>query len=457
MQLQLLRNEINLTIRLASPLIAALLAQTTMELVNSLMLGQLGPEALAAGGLGMALFFMLMVICVGLLNAAGVLIARSYGAGNHSEINIIISQAIYLAGFLGVICMGFLWFVPQFLLWIGEEPEIVTGASLFLHALLWGFPPLLVFFALREFVAALSFTRIIMILSLCITPLTALGNYILMYGKFGLPALGIAGIGYSTAGLEWCLVIAMLYYIFKNNTLNPYIYRGLQPIIWKKIGEIIKLGVPVSMTMGFEVGLFSVTTLMMGYFGAVALAAHQIALQCATFAFMFPLGLAQATAIRVGQTLGAGSVMRAKYAGYAGLILGVVIAIITAIICLSFPTVLIGLFISTNKPNHEVLITSAVSFLGVMALFQLFDAVQVIMNGALRGLKDTFVPMWLGLLSYWLTGLISGYCLAFIFHLGGIGLWWGLGLGIGVSAILLILRFIHRMKQEERNLVYSAG
>jgi MATE family multidrug resistance protein len=187
----------------------------------------------------------------------------------------------------------------------------------------------------------------------------------------------------------------------------------------------------------------------MGYFGANALAAHQIALQCATFAFMFPLGIAQATAIRVGQNLGTGSPQKAKYAGYIGLLLGASIALMTAIIFISIPTAIISLFIDVNNHNQHTLIPMAVSFISVMALFQLVDATQVIMNGALRGLKDTYVPMWLGLLSYWISGLLSGYYLAFTLKWGGVGLWWGLGIGIGVSALLLILRFNYRIRQEE--------
>lgn len=450
MQIQLLKKEMSLTLTLASPLIAALLAQTTMEIVNALMLGRLGPLQLAAGSLGIAVFFMMLVLCIGLFSASGVLIARSYGSGQHLAISQIISQSIYLAIFLGIACMCLLWYVPTILLLIGEQPEIVSLSAQFLQGLLWGMPPLLMFIALREFVSAMSYTKIIMLLSLCAAPLTALGNYVLIYGKLGFPALGISGIGYSTAFMQWCLLLAMLMFIYKNKKLKPYLFNHFQPLMIKHFWEMIRLGTPVSVTMGLEAGLFSVTTLLMGYFGAISLASHQIALQCATFAFMFPLGIAQATAIRVGQSRGAENVQQAKYAGYAGLFLGIGAASLTAFIFLAFPMTLIHFFISTDAPDYRILVTTAVHFLWVMTLFQLLDAIQVIMSGALRGLKDTFVPMWLGLLSYWVSGLISGYYLAFVLKLGGIGLWWGLGIGIGVSGILLLLRFVQRIKYEEQ-------
>ena len=456
MKIPLIKKEFFLSLKLSTPLVAALLAQATMELVNSLMLGQLGPQALAAGVLENAIFVMVLITCVGLLNAGGVLIARHYGARQSHEITMVLSQLIYIASFLAIVGMVVLWFVPHFLLWMKQDPEIVFLTGLFLHAKLWGLLPLFLFFSFREFVSALSYTKLIMLLSLMIVPLTALANYIFMFGKWGFPEMGIQGIGYSTALMQWVLLFAILFYIFKNQKLKPYLQSGLQPLLWSKILEIFKLGIPVSLTMGFEVGLFSVTTIMMGYFGTNALAAHQIAMQCATFAFMFPLGIAQGTAIRVGQSIGEGSLLKAKYAGYVGVSLGIIIAVITAVICLSFPTILIGLFINVDEPNHAILISSAVKFLGVMALFQILDAVQVIMNGALRGLKDTFVPMCLGLLSYWISGLTSGYLLAFVYGLGGVGLWWGLGIGIGISGMLLVFRFKQRVLREESILALAS-
>lgn len=451
MQLKLLKNELKLTIQLASPLVAALLAQTLMEFVNTLMLGRLGSAALAAGGLGTAIFVVLLILCTGLFSSTGVLIARSKGSNDHQEIIKVVNQSLYLACILSVPCMLILWNVPTFLLWVGEPAEIVAVTREFLHALLWGMPPLLAYFALREFVCAMSFTRIIMFLSLFNAPLTALGNYILMYGKLGFPVLGVAGIGYSTAIMEWCLLAAMLLFIFKNKLLRPYFrFHQIQPFIWQKLREMIKLSAPVSATMGLEVGLFSATTLLMGFFKTDALAAHQIALQCSTMAFMFPLGIAQATAIRVGQRIGEGSVAEAKYAGYAGLTLGVFIALLTATLFLAWPMTLINFFIDVNASDHQELVMMAVSFMAVMALFQLLDAVQVIMNGALRGLRDTFVPMWLAVISYWICGLLSGYCLAFILQLGGLGLWWGLGIGVGIAGILLSIRFYYRVLHEEK-------
>lgn len=446
--LSLLRQELRGTTELAMPLVAALLAQIAMELVNSLMLGRLGADALAAGGLALALFFMSLIFCVGLFSAVGVLIARAHGALDSDEIQQTLSQAFYLAFFLTIPFIAILKIAPTLLLWIGEPPTVVLQSQQFLNALAWGILPLLFFLALREFVAAMSFTRIIMLLSLGITPLIAVSNFILMYGKWGFPKLGIAGIGLSTALMQWCLLAGILSYIYCNKQLYPFVFKGFHQFKWVKLLTVLRLGAPISITMGLEVGLFSITSILMGYFGSIALAAHQIALQCGSFAFMFPLGISQATAIRVSQAIGKKDIRAAAYAGYTGLFLGLFIASITAIIFINFPNFIIQLFIDTEAKDHLILVKTAVGFLSILALFQLLDAMQVIMNGALRGLKDTFVPMWLGLLSYWISGLLSGYYLAFHSDLRGAGLWWGLGIGIGISGILLFWRFHRRIQAE---------
>jgi len=438
------------TTQLAVPLITSLIIQLVIEIINTIMLGKLGKDELAAGSLGLAILFFLIVIGIGLCSAIGILIARHFGGDEYDNIKVILNQSIYFMGLFILPCLIVLWNLPSFLTWMGQEPAIVKLTSQFLHALMWGVPPLLMYFVLREFVSALSHTKIIMLLSLIMAPFTALGNYILIYGKWGFPELGIAGIGYSTSLMQWLLLLIMIMFIYKNKLLNKYfITFPLQSIKWPIWKEIIRIGWPVSITMGLEVGLFSITTLMMGYFGADALAAHQIALQCASFIFMFPLGISQATAIRVSQGLGQKSIQNAKLAGLSGLMSGAIFAIITALLFLKFTTFWISLFIDMSQANHNVLIKLAINFLHVFVFFQIFDALQVIMNGALRGLKDTFIPMWLGLLSYWIIGVTSGYYFAFILHWNGTGLWWGLAAGISVSGIVLLARFLIKIKQLE--------
>jgi len=448
MNKSLLKNELRESILLSYPLVSALLAQIAMEIVSTIMIGRLGPVPLAASALGNAVFFTLLVFCSGLFSAESVLIARARGAKKHSDIRKTLLHAIYIALFLAIPSMLILRLSPYILLRTGAEPEILELSLAYLKALSWGMPGLIGYFVFREFLTAMSHTKIIMFLSLTATPVAAFFNYVFMYGKFGIQPLGVVGAGYATALMEWIFLAVLLIVVLYKKQLYTYLnFKNVNKFVFAKLLQIVKLGTPVSITMGLEVGLFTVTTLLMGSFGADSLAAHQIALQCATVAFMFPLGIAQATAIRVGINSGAGSRIKANYAGFAGLTLGFMVAIVTCTLLLIFPEFIISLFVNIEEKNIIKLIPIGVSFISVMGLFQLVDAFQVILNGALRGLKDTFVPMWLGLLSYWISGLLSGYLLAFKFGLGGVGLWWGLGIGIGVSALLLYIRYHYKIRQ----------
>lgn len=427
---------------LALPLITAALAQMGMEIVDTLMMGRLGPEALASGSLGSAIFLFLLVVSIGVVTAVGVLVARHIGAGEIHAATKVFHQSVWLVLVLSVPVIGVMWYVSKFLLAIGEQPDIVVGTQAFLHGLAWGVFPALGFFALREFVSAVSQPRVIMIVSIAAIPLNALANYVLMYGKLGFPAWGIAGIGYASSLIEWLMFIALVSYVFWHSTFTGYrVFRQFEPPKWSIVKEIFNLGLPVGILYGFETGMFSIATVMMGYFGVQSLAAHQIALQSLSVAFMPSMGFSQATAVRVSQALGANNRGKAKRAAYVGIFLSLVSASIMAICFWLFPKPIIALFINIRKAHNQSVIYLATAFLGICAIFEMLDALQVIMTGILRGLKDTVTPMLLGLLSYWCVGLGAAYWLAFRFKLEGTGIWWGLAIGITVSAALLVWRF----------------
>lgn len=435
---------------LSAPLMAALLAQMSMELVNTLMIGHLGQAFLAAAVLSMSVFVLVFIFFVGLQSASAVLIARFHGAKNKAEIQHTLIQALYLALFLSPLAIILLCYLPQILLALGEDPAIVALSRQYFHAVIWGIPALALFFALRDFVSALSYTRIVFFISLLNIPLAVFFNYLFIFGHGGFPEGGMAGLGYSMAAVQWISTLGLMAYILSHQTLSHYFKFSTFPrFSWPRFKEIVQLGWPVSINMGFEWGMFSVTTLMMGHFGVLPLAAHQVAVQLAALAFMLPLGISQGTAILVGQSIGAKNLQEAKHFAWVNLVLGLTFAGCTAILFSLYPQFIIHWFIDTHDPRNVELVEVASTYLRVMALFQLVDAIQVIMTGALRGLKDTFVPMVLGLVSYWLVGLVSGYCLAFIWGFQGLGLWWGLGIGIFVSAVILWVRFLCRTRVVE--------
>ncbi|MCW5588529.1 MAG: MATE family efflux transporter [Legionellales bacterium] len=441
-QLSCFKRELKAIFLLASPLVMALLAQMGMDFVDTVMMGRLGPDALAAGALGVAILGFLFVGCMGFGNATGTLMARSDSAGRKKVTIYLLHQALWIAFILSLPCFILLWFVPDILIACDYNPQLVEKTRVFLHALQWELLPGLWFLCLREFVSVANRPRVIMIISIISIPLNALGNYILMYGKLGLPALGIAGIGLSTTIVSILAFLGALFYIASNSHFRRYpIFRRFS---WPKLHymrEIIRIGWPISVMLLFEVGLFALASLMIGRFGTIQLAAHQIALQCSSIAFMFPLGIAQATAIRVGRAMATNNPLLARQAGYAGLCLGLICASTTLLFFVATPYYLARIYLPPDTHVHRAVLTVTTTFLLIAGLFQLFDAMQVIMNGCLRGLKDTFIPMLLGLISYWAIGISFAYLCGFIWNLQGEGIWCGLAVGIFVSAILLWLRF----------------
>lgn len=426
---------------LALPLIMAALAQMGMEIVDTLMMGRLGANALASGSLGSAIFIFLILICMGILTAVGVLVARAYGAENYQKVSKITRQGFWVATVLAVPTFILTWLAPYFLLRIGEKQQVIIGTTAFLHGLAWGILPIMGFFVLREFVTAVSKPRIVMIISVISIPFSAVANYILMYGKLGFPVLGIAGIGIASSLIEWMMFLSLAAYVIANKTFNDYKIFKFELPKFNRVLEIFRIGIPVGILYAFEIGLFSITALMMGYFGVTALAAHQIALQATSVAFMVPLGISQAAAVRVSQALGAHRYQRARTIAYAAMMSGVISAGIAGMIFWLLPRVIIALFLNIHLPENIAVVHFATTFLWIAALFTIMDALQVILNGILRGMKDTLIPMLLGLISYWGVGLGLGYSLAFHTEFAGNGLWWGLAVGITVSASLLFWRF----------------
>lgn len=444
-----LRQEIREALRLSMPLMAALLAQIGMETVDVLMMGRLSTKALAAGALGSAVYLSLLIFCVGMLLAVGVLVARYHGGRKPKSISKVLWQGVYLALALSVPCILLMIVSDRLLMAIGQEPSLVALMDIYLYALAWGVPATLLFLCFREFLSGLGHPRIIMVISLIALPCNALVNYILMFGKLGFPKLGLAGIGYATSLIDWAMFITLILFIYSQKRLRRYLLMRQRQFSWVLIQEIVKIGWPVGVMMALEIGLFSISSIFMGYFGEYSLAAHQIALQCLSLVFMLPLGIGQAAGILVGHALGAKDPEKAKRMVYINLAIGQIIAVFTALIFFIVPQFLIGLYVNLQRVNPQV-INLGVNFLFLAALFQFGDALQVIANGALRGYKDTFIPMLLGLLSYWIIGLGSGYYLAFVRGWQGVGLWCGLAIGITISGLLLFCRLYRRLQMERQ-------
>ena len=434
--------ELRATLALAAPLAAANLAQMAMAVTDIVMVGRLGAMPLAAAGLGGMLYFAGGVMLQGILTAVAPLAAHALGAGDRAAAGRIAGAGLVLALLLAAPFIAGLTNLDRLLHALGYDPTLAAEIGRFLRAIAWGGPAFLGFAVLRSLLAALSRTRaIMMVLLACVAGNAAL-NWMLIYGHLGAPALGVAGSGYASA-INQCL-------IFVGLALCTRALPGLSGLrvirsvfaarCWVHVGSILRLGLPIGGIMGVEVGVFLTAGILMGLLGTAALGAHQLVLNCAGISFMVPLGLGQAATVRVAYELGTGRTYAARRAAYTALALGVAFMSATAVLLWTVPQAIIAVYIDIADATNRETVQIARRLLAIAAIFQVFDGVQVIAAGALRGYKDTMIPMLLAGFGYWGAGFLGGWLLAFPFGYGAVGLWWGLALGLGVVAALLSLR-----------------
>jgi len=434
---------------LGLPLILAQLAQVSLGFTDTLMVGRLGKDALAAIALGNSYYFTTYIIFMGVLLAIGPLVGQAIGANDKDGSARAVRQGLWLAVIMAPLAISLLLLAKFVFLKIGQNPEIVSFSYAYLKAMAWGILPALLFVALRSLLEGSANTRPIFVFSLIAVAANVALNYLLIFGHFGFPKLGLVGSGYASSLVNWLSFFVMSFYISRVYK-DLEIFAKLRQPDFKTLKEIIRLGIPISMSIGAEVGLFTAAALLMGLLGKDQLAAHQIALQTASITFMVPMGLSIAISIRVGQALGRKDFEAARKSGLVGIVVSTTFMAFTALSFWFLPRQIVSIYLDINRPENKVVAKYAISFLSVAAMFQLFDGLQVSATGALRGYKDTKVPMFITIFAYWLIGLSGSAMLAFWASLGGRGLWLGLVMGLGVSAILLNIRFYILSKRNIR-------
>lgn len=427
---------------LAGPVAAAQLAQISMGFVDTVMVGRLGSEALAGVALGNSTFFFLLIFCMGIVMAVGPMVSQAFGAGDDAPIGRSVRQGLWLGLVLAVPAMFMLYHIESFWRAIGQVETSIAGGQAYLRAILWGFIPFVWFVALRSFVEAVSRPWPITFITATAVFLNIGANYVLMYGKLGFPAMGIVGTGWASTIVFWFMFLSLLVYINLRPRFKAYrLFARLGKPDPEYFRELFRIGWPIGVSYGIEAGLFMITAFMMGTLGSTELAAHQVAIQCAAFTFMVPLGIGIAASVRVGQAVGRDDPQGVRWAGFGGLLLAAVFMLGGAILFWTFPRPIVGLYLDLSDPANTEVVALAVTLLGIAAVFQLFDGLQVAAAGALRGLKDTRIPMVLSFCTYWLIGLTSGYLMGFTLDQGPTGLWWGLVLGLASASLVLTLRF----------------
>lgn len=438
------RTELKATALLAVPLAAANLLQMAVHAVDVIFVARLGQEALAASSLSVALFSLLAWCFSGLTGAVAPLIAAELGRGRAAvrEVRRSVRMALWLGVLCGLVGMAICGFGESLLLAAGQDPVVSAHAGGFLRILMWAMIPMILASVLRTFVAAMGRPIFATLITAAAIGVNILANWLFVFGKFGLPAMGLNGSALASATTSLIMLLAYVAAISADRRLRRYRLFGR---LWRpemaRFKEIFVLGLPIGGTILAEAGLFSGAAVLMGWIGQAELAGHTIALQIAAFAFQVPFGIGQAATIRVGFHYGARNREGISNAGWAAIALGGGFMTVTASLLWLFPREIISVYVDIHDPVNAALIGFAVQFMAIAALFQLFDGLQAVTAGALRGLQDTKVPMAIAVFGYWLPGFGSALLLAFTTPLKGLGVWFGFAIGLGVVAVMLLWRW----------------
>ena len=440
------REELRATLGLAWPLILANLTQQAIQATDVLLMGRLGASQLAAATLALNLTFTFNLLMLGLVIASSPMMATALGQRFNAVRDV---RRTFRAGLWLIAAMLppywlALWHVGDIMRLFGESEDLARQGQTFLRAYMWCTAPWLLFQLLRNFVSALERPRVVLWLSLGGIGLNALLSWSLIFGHWGLPALGLVGGGLGST-LTWLIMCgAIIAVVLTERQFRRFHLLGHW---WRFDGQrtmaMIRLGWPIGVTMALEMGVFALAAYFMGWIGAPAVAAHAVALQLAALTFMVPLGLGQAATVRVGLALGRRDEAGIERAGWTAWVIGVGFMGAMALVMWSIPRELVTLFLN-DVPANSVVIALAVSFLRVAAAFQLVDGAQVIGAGMLRGLHDTRWPLLFALIGYWIVGLGIGAWLAFARDWKGVGIWVGLASGLAAVAALMLARWVLR-------------
>jgi len=439
--------EARATLALAWPLVLTNLAQIAIATTDVAILGRLGPGQLAAGALGANLFFAFLVFGMGLAMAATPMLAQAFGRGRRvvREARRTVRQGLWACLALTLPSWAALGQAEAILLALGQEPALAQGAATYLAGFMWGMLPALWFFVLRSFISALERPRAGLVVTLFAILFNAAACWGLAFGAFGLPALGLFGAGLAGSLANLGLFLGLSAFILVDRRMRRFrLFGRWWRTDWPRLRELLRIGLPMSLAFGFEVTVFTAAALMVGRFGPEPLAAHAIALQIASIAFMVPMGLGQAATVRVGLAAGAGDRGAAGRAGWVALALASAFMAASAALLLAAPGPLVALFLDGSQPGAPHVAGLAALFVGVAGLFQLADGAQAVGAGALRGLKDARTPMLIAAFGYWGVGVPLSAALAFGFGLGGLGVWLGLAGGLAAVALLMVRRWSRR-------------
>ena len=436
------RIELRAMFTLAFPIVLTQIAQVGIRAADTIFMGRLGTPELAAGALGGNFYFLFYLFGLGIVVSVSALAARARGAGDADEVRRFVRQGFWVATAVGAPFVVALWQIEPILRLLGQSTVNSALASDYMQMMVWGLIPSLWMVSLRSFISALSRPRSVLLITVVGVVVNAFGDYALMFGNFGFPALGIAGAGLSSSIVNILMFAALLIYVVRDGEFKQYaILRRVWRPDWAKFMEIIRVGLPIGTTLLFEVGMFFAASILLGLISTEQLAAHQIAMQCISFTFMVPLGFAQAATIRVGLAAGAQDRLAVGRAGWTAITLGGIFMVTASYVFWFHPLPIIHLFLGGRIAESTEVVRFAVLLLAVAAVFQIADGLQALAAGALRGLRDTRAPMLIAVFGFWVIGFPISVLLGFWLDFEGVGVWSGLAAGLIVVACFLLVRF----------------
>lgn len=450
-----LADELRSTLRIALPLVIAEVGWMSMGIVDTIMVGRLPESAIAIGatGLGQSLYHSVAIFGGGLLLGMDTFVAHAFGREDIDDARHSLVNGVALAFLLTPLLMFAISFWPTLMRRFGISPELVEPMRPFLSALNWGTLPLLCYFALRRYLQAVDVVHPVMFALISANVVNAFGDWVLIYGHLGFRPMGITGSGWSTCIARIYMALALLATLVRVESrrgLPPWI--GAMRIETRRMWALLQLGMPAAGQILMEIGAFSGATALCARLGPIPLSGHEIALNCAAFTFMVPLGVSSAAAVRVGQNLGRKDVLAARRAGWSALLLGTIFMSCAGVTFVSASRLIARLF----TPDLRVIRIGA-NLLLVAAAFQLFDGLQTVATGALRGTGDTRTPMLANLVAYWFIGLPLGSLLCFHFGWGVLGIWIGLCLGLMIIGSALLVAWHRRLRPDHASVTTTAA
>jgi MATE family multidrug resistance protein len=431
------KRELAALTQLAIPVVLSELGWMAQGVVDTIMVGRLGPAAIGAVAVGNAVFYTPSLFGIGLLLSLDTMVAQAYGRKDYDDCHRWLAQGIYLAAAITPILMILIAGASFLYGRVGITPEVAAPAGSYLRILNWSILPLLIYGASRRYLQGVGQVRVITLTYIAANLLNWGGNWVLIYGHFGFPAMGVSGSALSTviARISMALSLMAFAWRYERQRGHPLFKHWAGPQ-WTRIKQLIRLGLPAAGQIILEVGAWNVATLSAGWLSPVALATHQIAINYASITYMVPLGISAAAAVAVGHAVGAGDKARARRAGWLALALGVSFMVLAGVLFFVAPKALIELF--THDPR---VLAVGPSLLWIAAAFQIFDGVQIVCTGALRGLGETRAPMIANFIGYWILGLPLGLILCFVLKWGIYGMWIGLTLSLVVISFILLRRW----------------